>query len=199
MAEESGKLGELRKQMDEDIRNRQRNQAPVNESDTEQESELPGAAGHFHQVSRSHSPARGVGSSIKPGAGKMHQPWQKRQVEGNFGATEVAQLPNHGLSTLTLALQSKFSPSRTHNNNSTSTLPELWHSTLVPTRASPTPNPRNAGPALSGSRKNIQQLALHYGKWYLEPRDFNQSMNEHKKKLLKGSIIKQEVDEETKA
>jgi len=36
MAEESGKLGELRKQLDEDIRNRQRNQgAPVNESDTE--------------------------------------------------------------------------------------------------------------------------------------------------------------------
>ena len=76
MAEESGKLEKLRKQLDEDIRNRQRNQeALVNESDSEQESDLPRAAGQFVQVSRSHSPARGSGPGLKPGAGKGHQPW----------------------------------------------------------------------------------------------------------------------------
>ena len=49
------------------------------------------------------------------------------------------------------------------------------------------------------NKGNTRLLASHYGKWYLDPKDFNQSMNEHKKKLQKNAIIKQELEAEAAA
>ena len=123
----------------------------MNESESEDESEQP-------KIPGSQSPARKTALSPNPKAPKGNQPWSKRRPGAPLGAT-VTEGPqgSKGLSTLTLALQSKFSPSRTHNNNSAQQLPTPWQTTLtVPARPKLTANPIEATSIQSGNQKNIQ-------------------------------------------
>ena len=39
-------------------------------------------------------------------------------------------------------------------------------------------------------------LSAHYGKWYLDPKDFNESMANYKSKIMQDSIIRDEIDNE---
>ena len=125
---------------------------------------------------------------------------------------EVGKIPkgeaDERLSPLTLAVQAKLSPSRTHNNNSSPTPEVPWQAILTkitPSRETtskpkPLPNKYNKTHCdLKRDRSDTRLLASHYGKWYLNPKDFNQSMNEHKKKLQKNAIIKREIEAEAAA
>ena len=51
-------------------------------------------------------------------------------------------------------------------------------------------------PPTKNNLSKTKLMASHYGKWYLEPKDFNESMVNFKEKTMQESINREEVDGE---